>query len=73
MEFAMLDKLVFKCREKNVSEIIGYYYQTSKNKMVFDLYENFGFVLNDSNGEDTIWKLDISNYKNKNKIIKIAK
>jgi len=37
--------------------------------MVFDLYEKFGFVLNNTNGEDTIWRLDISNYENKNKFI----
>ena len=52
-------------------EIIGYYYQSDKNNMVFDLYEKFGFVLSDTNGEDTIWMLDISNYENKNKLIGI--
>ena len=71
MEFAMLDELVRQCKEKGVLEIIGYYYQSDKNNMVFDLYEKFGFVLNDSNGEDTIWRLDISNYENKNKFIGI--
>ena len=71
MEFAMLDELVRQCKEKGVLEIIGYYYQSDKNNMVFDLYEKFGFVLNDSNGEDTIWRLDISNYENKNKLIAI--
>ena len=71
MEFAMLDELVRQCKEKNVLEIIGYYYQSDKNNMVFDLYEKFGFVLSDTNGEDTIWMLDISNYENKNKLIGI--
>ena len=37
--------------------------------MVSDLYEKFGFTLSERNGEDTIWKLDISNYENKNKFI----
>jgi len=69
MEFAMLDELVRQCKEKEVLEIIGYYYQSDKNNMVFDLYEKFGFVLNNTNGEDTIWRLDISNYENKNKFI----
>jgi hypothetical protein len=27
--------------------------------------------LNDTNGEDTIWRLDISNYENQNKFIGI--
>jgi len=71
MEFAMLDELVRQCKEKGVLEIIGYYYQSDKNNMVFDLYEKFGFALNDTNGEDTIWRLDISNYENKNKLIAI--
>ena len=71
MEFAMLDELVRQCKEKGVLEIIGYFYQSDKNNMVFDLYEKFGFALNDTNGEDTIWRLDISNYENKNKLIAI--
>ena len=71
MEFAMLDELVRQCKEKGVIEIIGYYYQSNKNNMVLDLYKKFGFVLNESNGVDTIWRLDISNYENKNKLIGI--
>ena len=45
--------------------------QDQGTPIVYDLYENFGFVLNDSNGEDTVWKLDITNYENKNKLINI--
>ena len=71
MEFAMLDELVRQCKEKGVLEIVGYYYQSAKNHMVSDLYEKFGFALNDTKGEDTIWRLDISNYENQNKFIGI--
>jgi FkbH-like protein len=71
MEFAMLDELVKQCKEKGVIEIIGYYYQSNKNNMVIDLYKKFGFVLIESNGVDTIWRLDISNYKGINKLIGI--
>ena len=71
MEFAMLDELVRQCKEKGVLEIVGYYYQSAKNNVVSGLYEKFGFALNDTNGEDTIWRLDISNYENKNKLIAI--
>ena len=71
MEFAMLDELVKQCTEKGVSEIVGYYYKSAKNSMVSDLYENFGFILSEADNEDTIWKLDISNYENKNKFIGI--
>ena len=71
MEFAILDELIRQCKKKSISEIIGYYYKSAKNNMVSDLYERFGFVLNEVNSEGTIWKLDISQYKNKNKFIKV--
>ena len=69
MEFAILDEFVRKCEDKNISEIIGYYHKSTKNSMVSDLYEKFGFNLVDKNNEDSIWKLDITNYENKNKFI----
>ncbi len=69
MELAMLDALVRQCKENGVSEIIGYYYKSAKNNMVSDLYERFGFILTKTNNDDTIWRLDISNYENKNKFI----
>ena len=71
MEFAMLDELVSKCRNKGVSEIIGYYYKSAKNSMVSDLYDKFGFSLVNENDNDTVWKLDIVNYRIKNKFIGI--
>jgi FkbH-like protein len=71
MEFAMLDEVVKQCKQKNVLEIIGYYYQSPKNNMVANLYEEFGFELTSTIGKDTIWRLDISSYKNKNILIGI--
>jgi FkbH-like protein len=71
MEFAMLDELVRKCKEQNVSEIIGYYYKSAKNSMVSVLYEKFGFSLIEEDNGDTIWKLDIKNYEIKNKFIEV--
>ena len=72
MEFAMLDELVRQCKEKGVSEIIGYYFKSTKNNMVLDLYEKFGFDLIAANGDDTVWKLDISNYENKNQFLGVS-
>ena len=69
MEFAMLDKLVSICKDKSISQIIGYYYKSTKNSMVSDIYEKFGFDLVEQNNEDTVWKLDVSMYKNKSKFI----
>ncbi len=69
MEFAMLDEVIRICKEKGVSEIIGYYNKSPKNSMVSGLYKRFGFLQIDCINEDTIWRLDITNYENKNKFI----
>jgi FkbH-like protein len=71
MEFAMFDEFVRRCKEKAITEIIGFYYKSSKNNMVSNLYEQLGFTLSTTNNEDTIWKIDISNYESKNKFIGI--
>ena len=68
MEFAMFDELVRQCREKGVIEIIGYYFKSSKNEMVSDLYKQFGFTILDTNGKDTTWSLTISKYENLNNL-----
>lgn len=73
MEFAMLDELVRKCKDNNLSQIIGYYYKSTKNSMVSDLYEKFGFTIIKKNDNDTIWELNIENYNDRNKFITINK
>jgi len=73
MEFAMLDALVDACREKGVTELVGYYYKTAKNSMVSDLFEKFGFILVEQNDDDSVWKLSLENYEHKNKFIKVEK
>lgn len=72
MEFAMLDSIVKLCREKNISTIYGYYYKTKKNNMVSTLFEQFGFenISREENG-DSRWKLELSEYANKNNVIKV--
>ena len=73
MEFAMMDALVEKARERGVKTIYGYYYPTAKNKMVKEFYDIQGFdlVSEDADGNKT-YKLDISqNYENKNKVIEV--
>ena len=73
MEFAMMDVLVEKARERGVKTIYGYYYPTAKNKMVKEFYDIQGFdlVSEDADGNKT-YKLDLSqNYENKNKVIEV--
>lgn len=72
MEFAMLDTLVDKAREKGIIKLKGYYYKTAKNNMVSNLFGDFGFkhISLEENG-DSVWELDITNYQNKNNVIKV--
>ncbi len=72
MEFAMMDTLVKKCKEQGIETIYGYYYPTAKNKMVKDFYSLHGFEkIKENEQGDTIWKIDVSKYKEKNKVIKV--
>lgn len=72
MEYAMLDTLVEKCKEKGIETIIGYYYPTAKNAMVKNLYGDFGFSLikNDDAG-NSVWELKVDSYEKKNRYIKV--
>lgn len=72
MEFAMLDRLVERCREQDIKTIRGYYYPTAKNKMVKDLYGRFGFdkVSEDENG-NSVWLLSVEKYTNKCHVIDV--
>jgi len=72
MESAMLDELVRQCKIHGLSEIVGYYYKSAKNGMVSGLYNKFGFIMEEQNAEDAVWKLNITNYENKNKFIRVA-
>jgi len=74
MEYAMMDELVVKCREAGIKTIMGYYYPTTKNKMVEHFYELMGFIKQkeESNG-NSIWSLDIEKlYIYKNQWIKVV-
>ncbi len=73
MEFAMMDELVRKAKEKNIKTIYGYYYPTLKNKMVSNFYDLQGFeeISCDDEG-NKVYKLDISKgYINKNNVIEV--
>ena len=73
MEFAMLDRLVERCREQGISKIKGYYYPTAKNKMVKDLYGKFGFDrLSEDEDGNSVWELSVSDYEIRNKVIKVG-
>ena len=71
MEENMLDALAKKAKEKGCSKIIGYYYPTKKNKMVEDMYANFGFNSIGKDGDGFKWKLPLDNYERHGKYIQI--
>ncbi|GHV57338.1 methoxymalonyl-ACP biosynthesis protein FkbH [Synergistales bacterium] len=73
MEFAMMDELASRARERGVNEIKGYYYRTAKNNMVKDFYASQGFT-KESGDEDgnSVWRLNIvSGYEKKNHVIDV--
>lgn len=67
MELAMLDTLVNEAVKQAVKVIKGHYYPTAKNKMVKELFGDFGFekISEDEEG-NTLWELKTEGYKNKN-------
>lgn len=72
MEYAMLDMLVEKCRERGVAKIRGYYYKTAKNSMVQGLYDAFGFAkIEESTNGDSIWEMAVDGYQKKNHVIAV--
>lgn len=73
LEYAMMDELVKKCKEKGVNKIIGHYYPTAKNNMVRDFYSLQGFnrISEDEKG-NTEWSFEIGDdYQLKNDVIEV--
>lgn len=75
LEFAMMDELVRRCKEKGIRKIIGHYYPTAKNNMVKDFYSLQGFTkISEDEKGNTDWEFMIDDdYKLKNEVIKIEK
>ncbi|MDR1206468.1 MAG: HAD-IIIC family phosphatase [Peptococcaceae bacterium] len=73
MEFAMMDELARRCKERGVTTIKGYYYPTAKNGMVRGFYEGQGFTLDGADGSGAkTYSLNIEDgYENKNQYIQV--
>ncbi|MBQ9982550.1 MAG: HAD-IIIC family phosphatase [Oscillospiraceae bacterium] len=71
MEYAMLDKLVLRCRENGIENIYGYYYKTAKNSMVKDLFTDFGFETINKTDDSASYILKTADHENKNNVIKV--
>jgi FkbH-like protein len=72
MEYAMLDTLVERCRERGVRTLVGHYYPTAKNGMVRELFGDFGFTKTaEDEGGNTEWELCLDGYEKKNRYIRV--
>lgn len=73
MELAMLDSLVAQAKAAGITKLVGTYIPTAKNKMVKDFYpDTLGFAaVSASEDGTTVWELDITDYENKNHVIKV--
>lgn len=71
MEYAMMDVLMKKCKAQGIDKVYGYYYKTAKNNMVKDFYGLHGFKQESSDGEDTVWSINVADYEVKNPFIDI--
>lgn len=71
MEDVMLDALVEKAQEVGCKKIVGYYYPTKKNKMVEDMYPQFGFVSAGNDNDGTIWELELEGFHKRGKYIDV--
>lgn len=65
MEDAMMDVLMEKAKNKEITTVYGYYYPTAKNGMVEDFYSEMGF----EQGLSDCWKKDLSTMRKRNKHI----
>ena len=73
LEYAMMDELVRRCKEKGIRKIVGHYYPTAKNSMVKDFYSLQGFskISEDEKG-NTEWSFEIEDdYQPKNEVIEV--
>ena len=61
VECAVLQELVFQCRQKKITRILGTYKPTDRNRLVNRHYELLGFSLIESRADgSTVWGLDLS-------------
>lgn len=72
MEYAMMDRLIGRCRALGIPAVRGYYYPTAKNGMVRDFYEKQGFTrLSEAPDGSTVWRMDVERYVQQNYMIAV--
>ncbi len=72
LEYAMMDELVKRCRDKGIKTIRGHYYPTAKNGMVRDFYDLQGFRLVNEDAEgNKEYTLNVEDHRNRNEVIDV--
>jgi FkbH-like protein len=71
VEEALLQYLVQQARLRGIAEIIGRYIATARNGLVRDHYRGLGFIQTGSQNGETIWRLAVSGYGEKNLPMKV--
>jgi FkbH-like protein len=72
VEEAILQQLVAEARRLGMAEIVGRYVPTARNGLVRDHYEKLGFALVSSEGGETMWRLAVDGYADKDLPMTIA-
>ncbi len=63
LEDHMLNRLVAAAADRGLEKVVGRYLPTAKNKMVKDLYKDYGFTLVEEDAEgNAIWELKVSDF-----------
>ena len=65
VEYSFLEQIIKEISKRGAKELFAKYIPSSKNKQVSDFYENFNFEKIQVNKNETIYKLNISNFKTK--------
>lgn len=72
LEYAMMDMLVKKSKERGIKTIKGTYLPTAKNAMVKDFYANMGFSFSESLPDgSSVWVLSLEAYHAQNRVMTI--
>ena len=70
-ELAMWQELNKAAKSQGIEYIYGYYYKTIKNNMVKNMYKELGFTLIQNNGDDTVWKYSVNDFKKQDLPIRV--
>ena len=63
LEDHMLNRLFAAAEQRGLEKVVGHYLPTAKNKMVKDLYRDYGFALVDEDADgNTSWELSVADF-----------